>query len=70
MADAVIEIVSKPSKVCTGCFLIDDLVLMGAGVINFDQYACEQGESLMENLFLPHDLPPPPTGITLKKWVS
>ena len=60
MADAVVEIVTKPSKVCTGCFLIDDLVLMGAGVTDFDQYAIEVGHELMANLFLPHDLPPMP----------
>jgi citronellol/citronellal dehydrogenase len=60
MADAVVQIVTKPSKVCTGCFLIDDLVLMGAGVTDFDQYAVDAGQALMANLFLPHDLPPLP----------
>ncbi|MFT6072867.1 MAG: citronellol/citronellal dehydrogenase [Alphaproteobacteria bacterium] len=68
MADAVMHIVTKPAKVCTGCFLIDDLVLMGAGVTDFDQYAHEGSTVLLQDLFLPHDLPPPPEGITLKQW--
>lgn len=66
MADAVLEIVSKPTRVCTGCFLIDDLVLTGAGVTDFDQYACEAGNPLIKDLFLPHDLPPPPEGVQLR----
>lgn len=67
IADAVLEIISKPSKVCTGCFLIDDLVLMGAGITDFDQYIYEQGHPLIANLFLPHDIPPPPAGVMLQK---
>lgn len=67
IADALIEIVTKPTKVCTGCFLIDDLVLMGAGVTNFDDYVHEKGSPIYANLFLPHDLPPPPQGITFQK---
>ncbi len=67
MADAVIEIVSKPSKVCTGCFLIDDLVLAGAGITDFAQYAYDPKHPLLPNLFLPHDLPPLPTGVILHK---
>jgi citronellol/citronellal dehydrogenase len=62
MADAVLEIVTKPAKVCSGSFLIDDLVLAAAGVTDFDQYACEAGNPLMKDLFLPHDLPPMPSG--------
>ncbi len=68
MADAVLEIITKPSKTCTGTFLIDDLVLMAAGVTDFDQYACEAGHPLLQDLFLPHDLPPPPDGIIMQDW--
>lgn len=57
MADATVQIVTKPSKVHTGCFLIDDLVLMAAGVTDFDQYAVQAGNQLIPNMFLPNDLP-------------
>jgi citronellol/citronellal dehydrogenase len=57
MADAAVHIVSKPTKVHSGCFLIDDLVLMSAGVTDFSVYAVEKGHELMRNIFLPHDLP-------------
>ncbi len=66
MADAVLDIIAKPTKVCTGCFLIDDLVLMAAGVTDFNQYAYEVGHPLVANLFLPHDLPPPPEGVIIQ----
>lgn len=68
MADAVLETIIKPTRVATGCFLIDDLVLMGAGITDFDQYACMPGHPLIKDLFLPDDLLPPPEGVELKAW--
>ena len=66
MADAAYAILRKPNLVATGTFLIDDLVLQAEGVRNFDQYAYQAGHTLLQDLFLPHDLPPPPQGVSVK----
>ena len=58
IADAILEILNKETRVCTGCFLIDDQVMMGAGVTDFSLYAHTIGEKLVKNIFLPPDLSP------------
>ena len=68
MADAVHAILTKPAQACTGAFLIDDLVLMAEGVKNFDKYAYKPHTPLMQDLFLPYDLPAPPAGVTVQNF--
>ncbi|MEM6603560.1 MAG: SDR family oxidoreductase [Pseudomonadota bacterium] len=68
MADATYAILKKPSQAATGTFLIDDLVLQADGVKDFDQYACEAGHPLIADLFLPHDLAPPPAGVIVQSF--
>ena len=43
MADAAYAILSKPSRECTGQFLIDDAVLSKEGITDFTPYACVPG---------------------------
>lgn len=52
MADAAHVVLSSPSRELTGQFLIDDEVLAGAGVTDFDVYAVEPGNPLMPDFFL------------------
>lgn len=68
MADAAQMILSKPAPICTGTFMIDDLVLQAHGIRNFDIYAVQLGNVLIENLFLPRDLPPPPHGVLVQSF--
>ena len=68
MADAAQMILSKPAPICTGTFMIDDLVLQAHGIRNFDIYAVQSGNVLIENLFLPRDLPPPPHGVLVQSF--
>ncbi|CAI5441906.1 unnamed protein product [Caenorhabditis angaria] len=53
MADAAYAILSKNSKDFTGNFCIDEDVLKGEGVTDFDQYACAPGNELMPDFFIP-----------------
>jgi citronellol/citronellal dehydrogenase len=46
MADAVLEIVTKAPLVYTGQALLDEPLLRGAGVTDFDQYACVPGSEM------------------------
>jgi len=52
MADAAHWILTRPSRVLTGRFLIDDEVLAGAGVSDFEAYAVEPGAPLALDFFL------------------
>ena len=52
VADAAYAIVSKPSAECTGNFFIDEDVLKGEGITNFDGYAVDQTQALMRDIFL------------------
>lgn len=52
MADAAHWILTQPSRVLTGRFLIDDEVLAGAGVRDFEAYAVEPGAPLALDFFL------------------
>ncbi|MDX2234344.1 MAG: NAD(P)-dependent oxidoreductase [Hyphomonadaceae bacterium] len=64
MADAAHWILTRPAKTCTGNFFIDDVVLYGAGVRDFDQYRVDPTRPLMPDFFVPDDEPPPP-GVSL-----
>ena len=52
MADAAHEILTRDSRVCSGNFFLDEDVLRGAGVSDFEQYAVSPGTPLFTDLFL------------------
>jgi citronellol/citronellal dehydrogenase len=52
VADAAIHIVKQDSRGMTGQFLIDEEVLVSAGVTDFDGYAAAPGNQLIKDLFL------------------
>jgi citronellol/citronellal dehydrogenase len=69
MADAAYAIFHKPAKSFTGNFLIDDTLLAGEGVTDFDTYRAAPGEPLSGTFFVPEQPPPPPcVAITGKMW--
>ena len=43
MADAAYAVLSKPSRECTGQFLIDDAVFSKEGITDFTPYSCVPG---------------------------
>ena len=60
MADAAHAIFEKSARELTGQFLIDDTLLYGEGVRDFDQYRVDPTRPLMPDFFVPADMPPPP----------
>ncbi|MEX0900084.1 MAG: NAD(P)-dependent oxidoreductase [Gammaproteobacteria bacterium] len=52
MADAAHAVLTRPSRECTGRFLIDDEVLAEAGITDLEKYAVKPGEKLLPDLFL------------------
>ncbi len=60
MADAAHAIFEKPSREFTGNFLIDDSLLYGEGVRDFDQYRVDSSQPLMPDFFVPDSNKPPP----------
>jgi citronellol/citronellal dehydrogenase len=52
VADAAHAIVTRPSRACTGNFFLDEDVLRGEGVDDFERYAVKKGEPLMRDLFV------------------
>ena len=64
MAEAAYRIFGKPAKSFTGNFLIDDSLLYGEGVTDFDRYRVDPNEPLAPTFFVP-DEPPPPPGVTI-----
>jgi len=52
LADAAHWILTRPSRECSGNFFLDDNVLRGAGVTDFDSYAVEPGQPLFKDFFL------------------
>ena len=64
MADAAHAIVTRPSRECTGQFLIDDSVLYAEGERDFDRYRVDPTVPLAPDFFVPERLAPPP-GVTL-----
>ena len=65
LADAAYAIFNKP-KTFTGNFLIDDTVLAGEGVTDFDKYRADPTQRLQIDFFVPDDMPPP-KGVSLDK---
>jgi citronellol/citronellal dehydrogenase len=60
MADAAHAMFLKPSREFTGQFVIDDTLLYGEGVRDFDQYRVDPTATLMPDFFVPEDSVPPP----------
>jgi citronellol/citronellal dehydrogenase len=52
VADAVFEILSRPSNTCTGHAFIDEAVLAEAGITDLEKYAVVPGGKLYNDLFL------------------
>ena len=52
MADAAHAILCQDARLCTGNFYIDEDVLRGTGVKDFNRYSVKPGEALMKDLFL------------------
>ncbi len=52
VADAVEVIIQKDSKSFTGQFLIDEEILIEAGIKDFDVYAVDPSQTLMPDLFV------------------
>lgn len=52
VADAAYLILQRDSRACTGNFFIDEEVLRGAGVMDFEKYAVTPGAALINDLFL------------------
>lgn len=60
MADAAYEILTRPSRTCTGNFFIDDTLLAEIGVTDFTKYRVDPSVPLRVGMFLrDDDLPPP-----------
>jgi len=60
MADAAYEILTRPSRTCTGNFFIDDTLLAETGVTDFTKYRVDPSVPLRVGMFLrDDDLPPP-----------
>lgn len=60
IADAAYVIFNKPAGRYSGQFLIDDLVLGGEGVTDFEPYRVDPSQPLMPDFFVPDDTPPVP----------
>ena len=52
VADAAHAVLTAPSRELTGKFLVDEDVLRGEGVTDFDHYAVVPGNSLADDFFL------------------
>jgi citronellol/citronellal dehydrogenase len=59
VADAAYAIFSTPSRELTGRFLIDDNLLAGHGVTDFEHYRVDPTQKLAQDFFVPDDMPPP-----------
>jgi citronellol/citronellal dehydrogenase len=60
MADAAYEILTRPSRECTGNFFIDDTLLAQTGVTDFTRYRVDPSQPLRVGMFLSaDDLAPP-----------
>jgi citronellol/citronellal dehydrogenase len=59
VADAAYAIFSKPAHQFTGNFVIDDTFLAANGVTDFERYRVDPSEPLVEDFFVPDDIPPP-----------
>jgi citronellol/citronellal dehydrogenase len=52
MADAAYEILTRPSRECTGNFFIDEDLLRSAGVTDFSKYQVVPGAKLLPDFFV------------------
>jgi citronellol/citronellal dehydrogenase len=52
MADAAYEILTRPSRECTGNFFIDDDLLRASGVTDFSKYQTAPGADLIPDFFV------------------
>ncbi len=52
VADAAHALLTRPSRSCTGRFLLDEEILAEEGVTDFSPYAVEPGRPLLSDLFL------------------
>jgi citronellol/citronellal dehydrogenase len=64
LADAAYALFARP-KSFTGHFLIDDNFLAENGVSEFDRYRVDPTQDLIQDFFVPDDMPPP-KGVSLK----
>lgn len=64
MADAAHAIFCKNARDFTGQFVIDDNFLYNEGVRDFDKYRVDPTKPLIQDFFVPDDIPPPP-GVSL-----
>jgi citronellol/citronellal dehydrogenase len=64
MADAAHAIFCKNARDFTGQFVIDDNFLYDEGVRDFDKYRVDPTRPLIQDFFVPDDIPPPP-GVSL-----
>jgi citronellol/citronellal dehydrogenase len=60
MADAAYAVLTKPSRECTGRFLIDDSVLYEYGERDFDRYRMDPSIVPAADFFVPDSMPAPP----------
>ena len=60
MADAAYEILTRPSRECTGNFFIDDTLLAETGVTDVTKYRVDPTQSLRIGMFFKDDDLPPP----------
>jgi citronellol/citronellal dehydrogenase len=65
MGDAAHAIFTKPAREFTGNFCIDDKILYGSGVRDFEAYRVDRSAPLMSDFFVPEDDVPPP-GVTVQ----
>jgi citronellol/citronellal dehydrogenase len=59
VADAAYAIFAKPARQFTGNFVIDDTFLAANGVTDFEHYRVDPSQALVEDFFVPDDIPPP-----------
>lgn len=67
LADAAYRIFAKPARSFTGQFLIDDTLLAGEGVTDFEPYRVDPTAPLMADFFVPDDIPAPPGVVVAKR---
>jgi citronellol/citronellal dehydrogenase len=58
IADAAHTLFMKPSRSITGRFFIDDVLLAGEGVTDFERYRIDPSVPLASDFFVPDDIPP------------
>jgi len=52
VADAAYEVLTRPSRECSGNFFIDEEVLRAAGVSDFEHYSVDPTQPLLADLFI------------------